>query len=54
MQANETVQDGVSEIKKIGIDVPFEDLVPLGVIDYCVIKEYFIDKELANVFLYKF
>ncbi|MED3823529.1 NUDIX hydrolase, partial [Priestia flexa] len=25
----------------------------LGVFDYCVIKEDFIDKELANVFLYK-
>lgn len=52
--ANETVQDGVREIKEeIGIDVPFHELVPLGVIDYCVIKENFIDKELANVFLYK-
>jgi isopentenyldiphosphate isomerase len=52
--ADEIVKDGVREIKEeIGIDVPFEELVPLGVIDYCVIKEDFIDKELANVFLYK-
>lgn len=53
--ANETVQDGVREIKEeIGIDVPFHELIPLGIIDYCVIKEDFIDKELANVFLYKY
>ncbi|MFD9625650.1 NUDIX hydrolase [Peribacillus muralis] len=51
---NETVKDGVREIKEeIGIDVAFEDLVQLGVIDYCVTKDNFIDKELANVFLYK-
>ncbi|MEK3886510.1 NUDIX hydrolase [Bacillus sp. FSL K6-3431] len=51
---NETVQDGVREIKEeVGIDVSFQELIPLGIIDYCVIKEDFIDKELANVFLYK-
>jgi isopentenyldiphosphate isomerase len=52
--AHETVQDGVREIKEeIGIDVSFYELVLLGIIDYCVIKENFIDKELANVFLYR-
>jgi isopentenyldiphosphate isomerase len=52
--ANETVQDGVREIKEeIGIDISFQELIPLGIIDYCVIKEDFIDKELAHVFLYK-
>jgi isopentenyldiphosphate isomerase len=52
--ADETVKDGVREIKEeIGIDVAFEDLIQLGVIDYCVVKGNFIDKELANVFLYK-
>lgn len=52
--ANETVYDGVREIKEeIGIDVPTDELIPLGIIDYCVQKENFIDKELANVFLYK-
>ncbi|WP_409305023.1 hypothetical protein [Peribacillus sp. SCS-155] len=25
----------------------------MGIIDYCVIREDFIDKEIANVFLYK-
>lgn len=52
--AYETVLDGVREIKEeIGINVLYKDLVPLGVIDYCVTKKNFIDKELANVFLYK-
>jgi isopentenyldiphosphate isomerase len=52
--ADETVKDGVREIKEeIGIDVAFEELIPLGIFDYCVTKEDFIDKELANVFLYK-
>ncbi|WP_026688347.1 NUDIX hydrolase [Alteribacter aurantiacus] len=51
--SDERVQDGVREIKEeIGIDLAFEDLSPLGIIDYCVVKENFIDKELANVFLY--
>lgn len=51
---DETVKDGVREIKEeIGIDLVFEDLVQLGVIEYCVVKDHFIDKELANVFLYK-
>lgn len=52
--ANETVMDGVREIKEeIGIHVVFEDLVQLGVFDYSITSENFIDKELANVFLYK-
>ena len=52
--ADETVRDGVREIKEeIGIDVHFDELVPLGVFNYCVIQEGFIDKELANVFLHK-
>jgi isopentenyldiphosphate isomerase len=51
--ADETVKDGVREIKEeIGIELAFEDLVQLGVIDYCVMKENFIDKELANVYIY--
>ncbi|PLR82524.1 NUDIX hydrolase [Bacillus canaveralius] len=52
--AHETVHDGIREIKEeIGIDVSVNELVPLGIIDYCVIKENFIDKEIANVFLYE-
>ena len=51
--AHETVLDGVREIKEeIGIDVYINDLISLGVIDYQVNKTGFIDKELANVYLY--
>ncbi|WP_404328795.1 NUDIX domain-containing protein [Mesobacillus maritimus] len=52
--ADETVRDGVREIKEeIGIDLKFEELIPLGIFDYSVVRENFIDKEIANVFLYK-
>jgi isopentenyldiphosphate isomerase len=52
--ANETVRDGVREIKEeIGVSLNFEELIPLGIFNYCVVRENFIDKELANVFLYK-
>ncbi|QFT87905.1 isopentenyl-diphosphate delta-isomerase [Bacillus sp. THAF10] len=54
LTANERVEDGVREIKEeVGIDVPFHDLEQLGIMEYCVTKEDFIDKELAHVFLYK-
>ncbi|GGH73626.1 isopentenyldiphosphate isomerase [Pullulanibacillus pueri] len=52
--AGETVSDGVREIKEeIGIDVQIESLIPLGVIATTATKGTFIDKEIANVFLYK-
>ncbi|MFJ7512182.1 NUDIX domain-containing protein [Peribacillus simplex] len=52
--AHESVYDGVREIKEeIGIDVSFDELAPLGIIEYHQTKEDFIDKELANVFLYE-
>ena len=52
---DESIQDGIREIKEeVGIDVSFSELIPLGVIDYCVMLEDFIDKELANIFLYKY
>lgn len=52
---DETIQDGIREIKEeVGIEVCFGDLTPLGIIDYCVMLEDLIDKELANVFLYKY
>ncbi|MCT1389953.1 NUDIX domain-containing protein [Peribacillus frigoritolerans] len=52
--AHETVYDGVREIKEeLGIDVSFDELVPLGIIEYHQTTEGFIDKELANVFLYE-
>ncbi|XEC92473.1 NUDIX domain-containing protein [Paenibacillus tarimensis] len=53
--AHETVQDGIREInEELGIDVSSNELESLGVIDYCVEREDFIDKEIANIFLYKF
>ncbi|WP_394137782.1 NUDIX hydrolase [Cytobacillus oceanisediminis] len=51
--SHESVMDGIREVEEeLGIKVAFEELVPLGVIDYCAEKENFIDKELAHVFLY--
>jgi isopentenyldiphosphate isomerase len=53
--AQETVLDGIREIKEeIGIDVSIDELESVGVLNYCVVKENFIDKELANVFLYRY
>ncbi|MCM3764757.1 NUDIX hydrolase [Neobacillus niacini] len=52
--AHETVADGVREInEEIGIDVTLEELIPLGVVPYCVEKENIIDKEMAHVYLYE-
>lgn len=51
--AHETALDGVREIKEeIGIDVSDHELMSLGIIEYHVNKTGFIDKELANVYLY--
>lgn len=50
--ADESVQDGVRELKEeLGVEVSFDELVSLGIIDYCVKKDDFIDKEIANIFL---
>lgn len=52
--AHEAVEDGIREVKEeVGIDVSMNDLVPLGIVEYCMTKENFIDKELAHVFLYQ-
>lgn len=52
--AHETVDDGIREVKEeIGININMENLVPVGVIDYTVVKGEFIDKELAHVYLYQ-
>lgn len=52
--ANESVEDGVREIKEeIGIAVSFEELISLGILNYSVVDGELIDKEFANVFLYK-
>jgi len=51
--ATETVHDGVREVKEeLGIDVSFEQLASLGIIDYSVTTGELIDKELANVYVY--
>lgn len=52
--ATETVRDGVREVEEeLGVDVAFEELVPLGIVDYSVTTRELIDKELANVYVYK-
>ncbi|OZM56384.1 NUDIX hydrolase [Lottiidibacillus patelloidae] len=52
--ATESVEDGVREVKEeLGIDVAIEQLLPLGIVEYSVKKENFIDNEFANVFLYR-
>lgn len=52
--ADESVMDGVREVsEELGINVSFHELESLGVINYCVAKGNFIDKEIANIFLYK-
>lgn len=52
--ANETVIDGIREIKEeIGIDVSFHELISLGVINYMVTRDGLIDREIANIFLFK-
>lgn len=51
--SHETIFEGVREVQEeLGIDVAFDRLTPIGIIPYCVVKEGFIDRELAHVFLY--
>ncbi|MFC7680758.1 NUDIX domain-containing protein [Paenibacillus sp. GCM10028914] len=55
IMSNETVTDGIREIKEeIGIDLTIDELESLGVVDYVVINDNFIDKELASVYLYRY
>jgi isopentenyldiphosphate isomerase len=52
--AHETIEDGVREVQEeIGINVSINDLISLGVINYCVIRKELIDKELAHVYLFE-
>ncbi|OBZ14002.1 NUDIX hydrolase [Bacillus sp. FJAT-27264] len=53
--AHETVLDGIREVhEEIGIEVTIDELESLGVIDYTTKQPSLIDKELANVFLYRY
>lgn len=55
LMANETVEDGIREIKEeIGIDVSHRELISLGVFDYTVVRNEFIDKELAHVYVHHY
>lgn len=51
--ANETVEDGIREVQEeLGLDISFQELIPLGTIPYSMRSESLIDKERAHVFLY--
>jgi len=52
---NETVEDGIREIKEeIGIEVSHRELISLGIFDYIVARDGFIDKELAHVYVHRY
>jgi len=52
--SDESLEDGVREIQEeLGVDIPFAQLLPLGKIEYEMINGDLIDREIANVFLYK-
>ncbi len=52
--STETVADGIREIKEeLGIDVDWNHLLSLGVIEDPIETNSFLDREWANVFLYR-
>lgn len=52
--AHETVEDGAREIREeLGIDVKFDELIPLGIIKDQLAVQNFLDNERCHVFLYK-
>lgn len=52
--ANETIEDGAREIEEeLGIDVKFDELVPLGIMKDQLAIRNFLDNERCHVFLYK-
>lgn len=54
IMAQETIYDGVREIsEELGVEVNFDELIPLGIIEYSISREKFIDNEIAHVFLYQ-
>ena len=53
LSAGETVVDGIRELKEeLGLDIKFEELISIGVIQEKKVEENFIDAEFGNVFLY--
>lgn len=51
--ANETVEDGIREVQEeLGVELSFEELIPLGTIPYHMENDALIDNERAHVFLY--
>ncbi|WP_113930294.1 NUDIX domain-containing protein [Bacillus sp. P14.5] len=53
--SHETIEEGIREVKEeTGIEISFENLVPIGIIPYEIITENFIDRERAHLFLFDF
>ncbi|MHA6529150.1 NUDIX hydrolase [Paenibacillus sp. BAC0078] len=51
--AGETAMDGIREVEEeLGLQISYDELIPLGIIPYSMMKEGLIDNERANVFLY--
>lgn len=54
LHAGEHISNGVREIKEeLGIEVKYEDLIPLEVVKERKAENHFIDAEFANIYLYK-
>lgn len=52
--AHESVREGIREVnEELGIHVPFNDLLSLGIITDQIITGDFIDREFCHVYLYK-
>ncbi len=53
MQAYETVEDGIREVQEeLGLELTFDELIPLGTIPYSMRNDNLIDNERAHVFVY--
>lgn len=51
---SENVRDGIREVKEeIGFDISYDDLMFLGIVEYCAAREGFIDNEFAHVYLHE-
>ncbi|MFC4323072.1 NUDIX hydrolase [Litchfieldia salsa] len=51
--SNESVSDGIREVREeLGINVEMEELIPLGIIEDCIISNSFIDREFGHVYVY--